>query len=70
MATNRLISVVMPFRDAGETIDVALASVLDGTAAELELIAIDDGSTDSGPARVSAWAQRDDRVRRSYLGQR
>lgn len=60
---NRLISVVMPFRDAAATLDRALASILAHADDALEVLAIDDGSCDSGPERVRAWAQRDPRVR-------
>ena len=63
MAVSELISVVMPFRDAGETLAAALESVLEGADSGVEVLAVDDGSSDSGPARVSAWAQRDARVR-------
>jgi GT2 family glycosyltransferase len=60
---DREISVVLPFRNAGATIDDALSGLLaDGDPAR-EVLAIDDGSSDSGPARVRAWAARDPRVR-------
>jgi hypothetical protein len=62
-AANGLISVLLPFRNAGATIDAALASLLDGAPHMLEVLAVDDGSVDGGAERVRAWAQRDDRVR-------
>ncbi|HEX6243536.1 MAG TPA: glycosyltransferase [Polyangiales bacterium] len=58
-----LISVLLPFREAASTIDAALAGLLAHTDAALEVLAIDDGSTDGGPTRVRAWAARDGRVR-------
>jgi glycosyltransferase involved in cell wall biosynthesis len=60
---NALISVVLPFRDAGATIDAALAGLLAAPDGAREVIAVDDGSTDSGTARVQTWAIRDPRVR-------
>jgi GT2 family glycosyltransferase len=57
------ISVLLPFRDAGSTIDAALSGLLERADPALEVLAVDDGSTDAGPARVRAWAARDGRVR-------
>jgi hypothetical protein len=55
--------VILPFRDAGATIDAALCGLLAQADAAREVLAIDDGSTDSGTLRVHTWAQRDPRVR-------
>lgn len=55
-------SVVLPFRDAAPTVEEALRSVL-GERAVGEVICVDDGSRDDGPARVAAIAARDPRVR-------
>jgi glycosyltransferase involved in cell wall biosynthesis len=57
------ITVILPFRDAGETIDAALHGLLAQADGAREVLAIDDGSTDSGPLRVRTWARRDARVR-------
>ncbi len=56
-------TVVMPFRNATATLDRALASVAAQTFAEWELLAIDDRSTDAGPAIVESWRERDPRIR-------
>jgi glycosyltransferase involved in cell wall biosynthesis len=53
----------MPFRDAGDTIEEALASIQAQTLRNFELLAIDDGSRDDGPRRVACLAQQDDRIR-------
>lgn len=58
-----MLSVVVPFRDAGETVAEALASVLEERTVPLEVLAIDDGSTDEGPSIVSAMAGVDPRLR-------
>lgn len=55
------ISVLMPYRQCADTVEEAAHSVLDQRglgARDLELVAIDDGSTDDGPARVAALAAR------------
>ncbi len=48
---------------AGATLDRALASVLEQDWRDLELIAVDDGSSDGSAALLDAWARRDARVR-------
>lgn len=46
MADDPLVSVLLPFRDAADTLQAALASVLDADVS-LELLAVDDGSQDA-----------------------
>lgn len=60
--TRPLVSVLLPYRNNAPTIEEALSSVLAERAVDLEVLAIDDGSTDSGPALVAAIAAADDRV--------
>ncbi len=48
------ISVVMPAYQAGRTIGAAVCSVLDQTYRDLELVVVDDGSTDATAAIVEA----------------
>jgi hypothetical protein len=57
------VSVLLPVRDAASTLDDAVASVLGQTLPDLELVAVDDGSTDDSAARLDGWAARDRRVR-------
>jgi hypothetical protein len=57
------LSVVMPYRDAAPFVAEAVRSVLDQTYANLELLAIDDGSTDDSAAIVHGLAAKDARVR-------
>ncbi|MFW6050904.1 MAG: glycosyltransferase [Myxococcota bacterium] len=57
-----LVSVLLPYRDAVGTLGVALESVLAEREVPLELVAVDDGSTDGGAALVEAWARKDARV--------
>ncbi len=57
------VSVLMPCYNAAATLDEAVASILSQTLAHLELVAVDDGSTDETAARLEAWAAQDSRVR-------
>ncbi|ACY16978.1 glycosyltransferase [Haliangium ochraceum] len=52
------ISVLLPYRQCADTIEEAVDSILAQRGVALELIAIDDGSDDDGPARVAALAAR------------
>ena len=56
------VSVLMPYRDAAETLAEAMESVLDERGVDLELIAVDDGSRDEGPAIAARIASGDGRV--------
>ena len=57
------ISVVMPARNASQTIEVAIESILQQTHRELELIIVDDNSTDETTDIALGYAARDQRVR-------
>jgi glycosyltransferase involved in cell wall biosynthesis len=52
----------MPCHNAAATVDEAVESILRQTLADLELVAVDDGSTDDTRRRLEAWARRDRRV--------
>jgi len=58
-----LVSVLMAACNAEDTLEQAIASVLGQTWVNLELIVIDDGSTDDTVARVERAAGQDERVR-------
>lgn len=45
--TSPQVSVLLPFRDAAETLEAALASILDERETSLEVLAVDDGSRDA-----------------------
>ncbi|TQL52518.1 bifunctional glycosyltransferase/CDP-glycerol:glycerophosphate glycerophosphotransferase, partial [Ornithinicoccus hortensis] len=57
------VSVVMPCRDGGTLLEPAIRSVLNQDLRDLELIVVDDGSTDDSVATVKRLAARDRRVR-------
>lgn len=57
------ISIAMPVRDAGPWLEECLDSVAAQTERDFELIAVDDGSTDSSAAILAARAAADPRIR-------
>jgi len=65
------VSVLFPYRNAAPTVGAALESLLAQVGVELEVLAMDDGSTDGGDEVVHAIAKKDGRVhchRTSGLG--
>lgn len=58
-----LLSVVMPVYDVAEYLPAALDSVLSQTLQELEVVAVDDGSTDGCLEILRDYERRDFRVR-------
>ena len=52
------VSVLLPYRDAADTVEEALDCVLAQRGVRLEVIAVDDGSRDEGPAKVARLAAR------------
>ncbi|MET0230011.1 MAG: glycosyltransferase family 2 protein [Rhodanobacteraceae bacterium] len=57
------VSVVMPVYNAQATLAKAIESVLAQTHADIELLVVDDGSSDGSWAIVEDFARRDPRVR-------
>jgi CDP-glycerol glycerophosphotransferase len=57
------LSVVMPVHNVGPYVDRALESVLQQSFRDLEVVVVDDGSTDDSATIVDAVAERDPRVR-------
>ena len=62
-ASRQLVSVIVPLFNGASTITRTLDSVLAQTWRALEVIVVDDGSTDVGPELVAGVAAADDRVR-------
>ncbi len=60
---NDLISVIMPVYNVKTYLSQSIESVLNQDHRDLELILIDDGSTDGSGAICDAYAARDSRVR-------
>ena len=61
-----LISVIIPTFNAEETISQTLDSVLKQTYPNIEIIVVDDGSTDGTPRIAKEYAERDKRCKYIY----
>jgi glycosyltransferase involved in cell wall biosynthesis len=57
------LSVVMPVRNGARWLAEAIDSVVRQTLSDLELLVIDDGSTDETPQILREWLGRDGRIR-------
>lgn len=60
---NKLVSIITPAYNAEQYIDETLNSVLASSYSNIEVVVVDDGSTDSTAAIVEQHAARDPRVR-------
>ena len=61
--SNPAVSVILPVHDAERYLRECIDSVLAQTLREIEVICVDDASTDSSPAILAEYAKRDSRVR-------
>ena len=62
-AENVKISVVMPIYNAEDYLKPALDSVVNQTLTDIELICVDDGSTDNSLSIIKEYQQADERIR-------
>ncbi len=58
-----MISVIIPVYNTAQYLDACISSIFAQTYTDLEIIAVDDGSTDTCPAILAQLAQRDGRLR-------
>ena len=58
-----LVSVIVPVYKAENYIDRCVGSIVGQTFHNLEIILVDDGSTDRCPELCEQWAYRDARIR-------
>jgi len=63
MASLPLVSVLMPCYNAADTLQEALLSLQCQSLSDFEVIAVDDGSSDSTSVILQEWASRDPRFR-------
>lgn len=61
------VSIAVPCFNASATVDITLRSILQQDLSNIEVIALDDASTDDTPAILGEWARRDPRVRAIFL---
>ena len=57
------ISVILPVYNVGTYLDECMRTLLGQTFRDMEILLINDGSTDDSPARCRRWAETDGRVR-------
>lgn len=62
MCEEPLISVILPIYNISSYLDKCMASVLNQTYSNLEVIMVDDGSTDECPAICDSYKKRDSRI--------
>lgn len=63
-----LISVIIPAYNSARWLSRCLESVCGQTLENIEIICVDDGSSDDSPAILEAYARRDPRIRLHSLG--
>lgn len=63
---EKLISILIPIHNAQPFLAECLESVLCQTYRHLEIICIDDGSTDNSPSILRSYAKKDERLRVFY----
>lgn len=63
MKDNILVSIIVPVYRVEQYIDECLASLVDQTYRNIEILLIDDGSTDNSGRKCDAWGKTDDRIR-------
>ena len=63
MTTAPRVSILLPCRNAESTLHEAVRSLVVQTYEDLEIIAVDDGSTDSTASLLTDWARQDRRIR-------
>lgn len=59
---NPLISVIVPVYNVEDYLDRCVDSIVNQTYKNLEIILVDDGSTDSSGLRCDEWAEKDKRI--------
>ena len=58
-----LVSVIVPVYNAKKYIDRCLESIVNQTYTQLQIILVNDGSTDNSAQLCEAWAQKDSRIK-------
>ncbi|WP_027177938.1 glycosyltransferase family 2 protein [Maridesulfovibrio bastinii] len=65
-----VVSVTMPCYNCAETVGTAVESILNQSFEDFELVAVDDGSTDSTASVLKGYAEKDSRIRPVFIEHR
>lgn len=60
---EKLVSIIIPIYNVSEYLDACVQSACDQSYSNLEIILVNDGSTDDCPLKCEKWAKRDGRIR-------
>lgn len=60
--TKPTVSVILPVYQVVDYVDECIASILEQSFTDFELIIVDDGSTDGSREKCDVWAEKDDRI--------
>ena len=60
---SSVVSVIVPVYNTGEHLVRCIESLVDQTYPQLEIIVVDDGSTDGSPEVIAAFANQDERIK-------
>ena len=60
---NPIISVIVPIYNVEKYIDRCITSLVNQTLKDIEIILVDDGSTDTSPSLCDKWATMDQRIK-------
>ena len=61
--SKTLVSVIVPVYNVEQYLDECINSILNQTYGDIEIILVDDGSTDGCPDKCDTWAERDYRIK-------
>ena len=60
---NQLVSVILPAYNVANYLDDCLESIISQTYTNMEIIIVDDGSTDDTAKKADDWLSKDGRIR-------
>lgn len=58
-----LVTIVLPIYNVEKYLDRCINSIVNQTYKRLEIILVDDGSTDKSPQKCEEWAKKDERIK-------